>query len=103
MTISLEKRTENAQGAIISLLKKEQARGNDLGELTAQVVLALDFSGSMDGRYRNREVQDLVERALALSLSGLDDDGDIQTFFFHDGVFPPEVVNERNYQGFVDR
>jgi hypothetical protein len=102
MAISLEKRTENATGALISLLKAEQAKGNDLGDLTAQVVLAIDYSLSMDGRYRNREVQDLVERSLALSLSGLDDDGDIQTFFFHDGIFPPEVVSEKNYNGFVD-
>ncbi len=107
MAISLEKRTENATGALISLLKKEEARGNDLGELTAQVILALDFSGSMEHRYRSRhgepsEVQELVERALALSLSGLDDDGDIQTFFFHGNVFNPEVVSEQNYRGFVD-
>lgn len=102
MAISLEKRTENATTAVISLLKEEQAKGNDLGDLTAQVILALDFSVSMDGRYKNHEVQELVERSLALSLSGLDDDGDIQVFFFHDGVFPAEVVNEANYRGFVD-
>ena len=110
MAISLEKRTENATGAIINLMKEEQARGNDLGDLTAQVILALDFSGSMETegqRYtpfngEPSEVQQLVERSLALSLSGLDDDGDIQVFFFHNGVFPPEVVNELNYRGFVD-
>jgi hypothetical protein len=67
MAISLEKRTENATTAVISLLKEEQAKGNDLGDLTAQVILALDFSVSMDGRYKNHEVQELVERSLALT------------------------------------
>lgn len=102
MTISLEKRTENAQAALINLLKAESEKGNDLGELTAQVILAIDYSGSMAGRFTNREVQELVERALGLSLAGLDDDGNIQVFFFHNDVFSPETVSVENYQGFVD-
>lgn len=102
MTISLDKRTENAQNALINLLKVEAKKGNDLGDLTAQVILAIDFSGSMDGRFANQEVQELVERALALSLAGLDDNGDIELFFFHNDVFNPETVNANNYGGFVN-
>ncbi|SHG01845.1 TerF vWA domain-containing protein [Jatrophihabitans endophyticus] len=102
MTISLEKRTSDAEASLISLLKKEQDRGTDLGELVAQVEIAIDFSGSMNRRYKNGEVQAVVERALALSLSGLDDDGVVPVHFFHSSGFPPELVDRDNYQGFVD-
>jgi hypothetical protein len=107
MTISLEKRTADAEASIISLLKKEQDRGIDLGELVAQVEIAIDFSGSMSRRYKSHdgqpgEVQTVVERALALSLSGLDDDGVVPVHFFHSTDFPAELVDRSNYAGFVE-
>ncbi|WZH53652.1 MAG: VWA domain-containing protein [Nocardioides alkalitolerans] len=101
--VDLTKRADTAQGAIISLLKREADKGIDLGEITARVVVAIDYSASMQGRYANGEVQDLVERVLALSLAGLDDDGDIQVHFFHNDPFPPQEVDSTSYSGFVDR
>ncbi|MDT9592369.1 VWA domain-containing protein [Nocardioides zeae] len=101
--VDLTKRAGTAQGAIISLLKREADRGVDLGEITARVVVAIDYSASMRARYENGEVQDLVERVLALSLAGLDDDGDIQVHFFHNEPFSSEVVDSGSYAGFVDR
>ena len=106
--ISLEKRTEDAQASLISLLKTEQAKGIDLGELTAQVEIAIDFSGSMRSRFKPpkgggpSEVQTVVERALALSLSGLDDDGVVPVHFFHTEAFDPVLVTADNHAGFVD-
>lgn len=105
--ISLEKRTEDAEASIVSLLKREQAKGIDLGELVAQVEIAIDFSASMAQRYKSHdgqpaEVQTVVERALALSLSGLDDDGVVPVHFFHHDDFAPELVDRQNYAGFVD-
>lgn len=108
MTVSLEKRTEDAQASLISLLKKEQAKGIDLGELVAQVEIAIDFSGSMRPRFKPQgdggpsEVQTVVERALALSLAGLDDDGVVPVHFFHADAFEPVLVSIENYGGFVD-
>lgn len=107
MAISLEKRTQDAEASIVSLLKTQQDKGIDLGELVAQVEIAIDFSMSMSGRYRGHgdepgEVQTVVERALALSLSGLDDDGVVPVHFFHHQDFPPELVDRDNYRGFVD-
>lgn len=107
MPVSLDKRTEDAQSSLISLLKKEQSKGIDLGELCAQVEIAIDFSGSMAARYKGNagepgEVQTVVERALALSLTGLDDDGVVPVHFFHHKDFPAELVDRDNYQGFVD-
>jgi hypothetical protein len=107
MAVSLDKRTADAEASLVSLLKKQQSKGIDLGELVAQVELAIDFSASMSGRYRGSggepgEVQTVVERALALSLSGLDDDGVVPVHFFHHDTFPPELVDRSNYAGFVD-
>lgn len=104
--ISLTKRTEDATSALVSLLKKQADKGIDLGDLVAQVEIAVDFSGSMARRYPN-EVQEAVERALALSLSGLDDDGIVPVHFFHNSDFPVVQVSKDGkdgttaYQGFV--
>lgn len=105
--ISLEKRTEAAHGSLVSLLKAEQRKGIDLGELSAQVELVVDYSGSMKKRLRPSggdpsEVQVVVERALALALSGLDDDGVVPVRFFQDFVFDPVMITRDNYRGFVD-
>lgn len=104
--ISLEKRAEAAQVSLVKLLKEKQSQGVELGELSAQVIIAIDFSGSMEfsgNRYANGEVQSAVERSLGLSLSGLDDDGTIQVFFFDNGSYPAETVTAATYQGFVDQ
>ena len=106
--ISLEKRTEDAHASLINLLKTEQSRGIDLGDLTAQVELVVDYSGSMKKRLRSHrgrpsEVQTVVERALALALSGLDDDGIVPVRFFQDFVFDPVLIDRDNYEGFVER
>lgn len=101
MVIDMTKRTEAAEAGIISLLKREAERGIDLGEITAQVVLVVDYSASMDQRYRDGEVQATVERALAMSLAGLDDDGVVPVVFFHHQSFAPIEVTRENYQGFV--
>lgn len=106
MTVTLEKRTEQATASLVNLLKTQQQKGIDLGDLTAQVEIAIDYSGSMSARYPD-EVQEAVERALALSLSGLDDDGIVPLHFFTDRDFPVEYVSEdgragtSSYQGFV--
>ena len=53
----------------------------DLFGVTAEVVLVMDISGSMSGRFSSGEVQDIVERGLGLGLA-MDDDGAIQHFDF---------------------
>lgn len=101
MSVSLAKRTDEATASLVNLLKAQVEKGIDLGDLTAQVQVAVDFSISMSERYRNGEVQDAVERALALSMSGLDDDKLVPVHFFDHRAYPAEVVGEHNYQGFV--
>lgn len=103
MTIDLNKRTESAQISLVKLGEQAQADGKNMpDELCARVVVAIDFSGSMKGRYQSGEVQTTVERVLALSLAGLDDDGDIQVHFFDTRAYDMEEVDKNSYVGFVD-
>lgn len=51
----------------------------------AQVVLCLDYSGSMTSLYENGSVQELVERILPLGL-GFDDNGEVEFYLFENGV-----------------
>jgi hypothetical protein len=102
VSISLEKRTENAGVSLVKVMTEAAEKGLNVDDLSAACVLAMDFSGSMDYRYRSGEVQQLAERTLALALAGLDDDGNIQVHFFHHKVFPEVEVDTSNYQGAVD-
>lgn len=100
--ISLEKRTASAEISLIKALQVNLNKGNDLGEVSAQVIVAIDFSLSMSDRYANGEVQATVERGLGLVLAGLDDDGTVQVFFFDHQAYGVKTVDATNYLGFVD-
>lgn len=101
MPITLDKQTENAAVALQVTLQKAADRGIDLGEVDAQVILAVDYSVSMASLYKNGAVQDVVERCLALSLTGLDNDGVVPVYPFHSEVLPRRDATAANYRGFV--
>lgn len=100
--VDLNKRTETAAGSLISLMKEQADKGVDLGEVSAQVVLVMDYSGSMTHLYNNGSVQDVAEKALAMSLTGLDDDGTVPVHFFHHQALKATSVTAATYSGFVD-
>lgn len=57
----------------------------------ARVALVIDKSGSMEGVYLNGQVQNVVDRVVAMALE-FDDDGKAEVFAFHNGVVAlPEV------------
>jgi hypothetical protein len=101
VTISLEKRSADATDAIVVNLQKAAAKGHDLGEVTAQVILVFDYSGSMARFFERGEVQELTERILGLSLP-LDDDGNIQVFPFDHRAYEPFVVDAGSYSGVIE-
>lgn len=106
--VDLSKRIEAAG---VSLQKMAEKSTVDLGDVTAQITAEIDFSGSMDGLYRRGTVQEAVERALALSMTGLDDDGIVPVTFFHGDPFDTIQVAEKedsatgvvSYSGLVDK
>lgn len=66
-----------------------------------KVYLALDYSGSMAPWYSNGGVQYLTEQVLALSAE-LDDDGDVEVWFFDSTVDKPQTVSLADYAGWVN-
>lgn len=76
MAINLEK--INLQKEQVIDLKKKAGIGS---RSQAQVVLALDFSGSMSSLYNNGTVQKTVERILPFGLA-FDDNGEVDTYLF---------------------
>ena len=61
--------------AVISLEKKNAL------DITAQVVLVLDRSGSMDNQYINGKVQKVIDKVLPLALL-FDDNGSLESWAF---------------------
>lgn len=84
---------------IVLDLKKDMG----INGLVAQVVLVLDFSGSMRSLYEYGFVQEVVERILPLGL-GFDDDGQVQVRLFNSGEKTlPVMLTKENYKGYVSR
>jgi stress response protein SCP2 len=96
--VSLEKSDPKlvslAKTAAVSLEKKS------LAGATAKVVLVLDISASMGGRYRSGEVDRLVQRVLGMGLN-MDDDGSIEVYAFGSGAYRIGIADADNYKTFV--
>jgi len=72
-------------------LKKEL----NITDEKAQVVLALDYSGSMSHLYSNGSIQELLERLLPIALQ-FDDNGAIDFLLFHTGYFKGKEIRLNN-------
>ncbi len=98
MNVELEKKLD-LRKAIVLNLKKNIGLENQ----KAQVVLALDYSGSMGHLYSNGSVQRLVERILPLGL-GFDDNGEVDFYLFESGQRKlPENITLKNIEGYIDK
>lgn len=93
--------TKRAETALVSLQKMVDAAPVDLGELSAQMVLVIDYSGSMTNFYATGEVQELTERMLGLAKSGLDDDGQVPIYPFQSYALEPFTVDVSNYSNVI--
>jgi len=67
----------------------------------AEVVVMLDYSGSMDSLYRNGTVQDVVERLLPIGLS-FDDNQAVDMYIFSNDYHRlSKTVTMKNVNGYV--
>ena len=57
----------------------------NISNLKAQVVLVLDYSGSMDLLYKNGFVQRLIERLVPLAMQ-FDDNGEMELYMFENDI-----------------
>ena len=91
MAIDLNKRI----ASVGVILTKKQ-----LPNVKAQVGVAFDISGSMQGLYRDGTVQDTAERVLAIA-HRFDDNQSLDAWTFSNGSDELEAVTMENYPTFV--
>lgn len=97
MAIDLYKVKER-KAAVLNLKKERGIDG-----VSAEVVLVMDYSGSMSALYRNGTVQRTLEKILPFGL-GFDDNGLVDVYLFHDKVISlPNKMTLKNLDGYVDR
>lgn len=89
-TINLRKETLNK----VCLTKTE------LQNLTAKVVVVLDYSGSMDQLYRDGVVQETLNRLLPLALR-FDDDGEMELYLFSNHCKQLAPLNINNFSNYI--
>ena len=100
--ISLEKKIQNGAPKLISLVKplKVELEKRNLQDITARVALVLDISGSMEGRYANGTVQNIVNKILPLAVQ-FDDDGELDLWYYGSKPKRMPSVNMSNYENAV--
>lgn len=97
MNLNLEKELDLRKKIVLDLKKTK-----GLENQKAQVIFALDFSGSMDFLYRNGSVQKLAERILPLGLA-FDDNGEVDFYLFESGYKKmPENITLQNVDGYIN-
>ena len=82
---------------VVSLSKEKNLEG-----VRARVALVLDFSGSMDGLFKNGTVQDVIERLVPLALN-FDDNGTLDFWIFDNGFHRLDGITLDNFYGLADR
>lgn len=98
MGISLDKVAETAPELLsFATTANHLIAGRDL---TAEVALVLDYSGSMRDLYASGAVQELVNKVVGLA-SQLDDDGIVDLFLFDDQAEWMAGVGLNNFRGSV--
>lgn len=83
----------NLSKCVVNLSK---STGVDIGNRKAKVVVALDYSGSMDTLYRNGTVQETLNKLVPIGLT-FDDDGDIDIYLFNDKSKRFPAITLENY------
>lgn len=79
------------------------AESKNITGLRAQVVLVLDYSGSMEDMYRNGFVQRLIERIVPVAMQ-FDDNGSMELYLFENGCKKHRNdVNSSNVDGIINR
>ena len=96
--VNLEKHVISLSKSVIDLSKKSNV---DLGNTVAQVVVILDYSGSMSGLYRNGTVQQTLNRLVPLGLT-FDDNGAVDVFLFQNDFRETATMTLDNYADYVD-
>ena len=91
MAISLEKRAETVK---INLTKKS------IQDISANVCLMIDISGSMEGRFNSGLVQETIDRVFAIAMN-MDPDKALDVFVFNMGAKQLTQMKAEHYDNYV--
>lgn len=101
--ISLAKDKEALDGYVVNLSKcmvdLSKKSNVDLCGKVARVIVALDYSGSMDNLYRNGAIQRTLNRLVPLGLS-FDDNGELDVYLFENSFRKFEPLTLSNYANY---
>lgn len=92
--VKLEERQEVVNK--ICLKKKE------LTDLKANVMVVLDFSGSMSNLYENGTVQETLNRLLPLAMK-FDDNGEMPFYIFSNDYHELKTVTLNNFEDYIEK
>lgn len=96
--IDMSKSVASLNTVLIDMSKSSKV---DMAKHTARVALAMDYSGSMDGLFRNGDVQKVVTRLLPIALR-FDDNGELESWLFSNDKQRLEPVTVDNYDTYVN-
>lgn len=97
MTINMSKHTKNLETVLIDMSKPGKI---NMTKHNAQVALVEDYSGSMNGLFKNGAVQRVVTRLLPIALK-FDDNGELESWLFSNGSEKLTSVTADNYKDYV--
>lgn len=91
-------------GELVDLAKKVEVclKKRNIVDVTAEVKLGIDISGSMKGLYGNGTVQKVVTRIMAVACK-FDDNYTLDMFTFTEGSDECESATPANFDGYVDK
>lgn len=100
--LSLEKKLEKEAPQLLSLAKKLSITldKKQLHDTVANVVIVMDASGSMYGSYQNGLVQSVLDR-IALIAARLDEDGNLETWFYAEKCVRLTDICVENVSGYL--
>ena len=103
-SVLLEKKLEKQAPQLVNLAKKLSVslEKKQLQDTIARVAIVMDASGSMSFSYQNGSVQSVLDR-IALVAARLDDDGNLETWFYASkhAKFPDITVE--NVVGYLEK
>lgn len=99
MKIDMSKHAENLETVLIDMSKSGKT---NMTSHVARVAVAMDYSGSMSGMFRNGMVQDVITRLLPIALK-FDDNGELESWLFSEDCERLSAVTMSNYENYVKK
>lgn len=97
--VNLEKHVANLSKCVVDISKKNDV---DLGATKAKVVVALDYSGSMNNLYENGDIQKAIHKLVPLGLT-FDDNASLDVYLFQNTYKKLDDMNIKNYASYVEK